>query len=90
MAESLFVRYFEHRCLIGKMENCVANYAVLTRQDVIDPSIGKGRADLETGWLLCRHHIAWCVKPKVVLADETLIGNGEDGEACLIRCRIAR
>ena len=89
MAEPLFVRHFEQGCLAREMQDCVADDAVLARQDTIYPCFGKGRAHLEAGWLLCRHHVAGRVEPQVVTALQTLVRDGEDGEAGFVRSRVA-
>ena len=89
MAEPLFVRHFEQGCLAREMQDCVADDAFLARQDTINPSLGEGCTHLETGRFLSRHHVARRIEPQVVLALQTLIGDGENGETCLERGRIA-
>ena len=90
MLEAFFVRHlYEHR-LVGEVQQGVAHDAVLAIDDAVNPCIGQGGAYLEAGWLFGRDGVARCVEPQVVLANETLVGDGEDGEAGFIRCGIAR
>ena len=89
VAEPLFVRHFEQRCLVCEMQDCIADDAVLARQDAVNPSFGEGRTHLEAGRLLCRHDVAGRVEPQVVTALQTLIHDREDGEARFVRSRIA-
>ena len=82
MLEAFFVRHFHEHRLVGKVQQSVAHDTVLAIDDAVNPCVGQCRAYLETCRLLDRNGVARRVEPKVVLAKKTLVGDGEDGEAC--------
>ena len=71
------------------MQYRVAHNAVLASHDAVYPCVGQGRAHLETCRLFCRDEFFGRIEPEIVLADETFVGDGEDGKTCLERCGIA-